>query len=288
MCLPGNAIYARVKILKRLVTLTASSSGEQFGNYKSSLQYSPVIITTSHNLFFMIATASDVFNHIPQFHVYFRTVRKNLRDTLHVVQTSPVSGYIQPVGFVLDKLYWFPFNNNASYRLVLPAEHVVMTSVPWMHLAKPIDCLIHLYLFSECRKEGEKLIWKRCCGHELTPEVYNTTLVIRLHGKSFYLNRGFKMVYTLHPWFKSPKRLSNGMFNCSVSYYRDFKEHMHCNLKQECEGREDEGGHCSFTNQACNGSVATTNKCIHLYGKRLLKLPQEPDTVSTSFLLTEE
>ena len=277
-----------MKLLKGLVTLRAISSGEQIGQYKSSLPYSPVIITASHKLFFIIATASDVFNHIPQFHIYFRAVRKNLRDSLHIVQTSPVSGYIQPVGLVLEKLYGFPIYNNASYRLVLPAEHVVMTSIQWMLLGGPFYCQTHLYLFSELGKQGDQLIWRRCRGHELTPEVYNTSLVIRFQGKYGDSNRGFKMVYTFHAQFKSPKRLPNGMFNCSVSYYRDFKEHVHCNLKQECEGREDEGGHCTFSSQACNGSVATTNKCLHLYGKSLLKLPREKDTVMTSFLSAEE
>ena len=277
-----------MKLLKGLVKLMAISSGEQIGKYKAGLQYSPVIITTSHKLFFIITTAPNVFNHCPQFHIYFRTVRKNLRDTLHVVQNSPVSGYIQPVGLVLEKLYGFPLNNNASYRLVLPAEHVVMTSLQWMHLVEALNCHTHLYLFSELRKQGGQLIWKRCRGHELTPEVYNTTLVISFQGRYSHSNRGFKMVYTFHAQFKYPKRLPNGMFNCSVSYYRDFKEHVHCNLKQECEGREDEGGDCSFSSQACNGCVATTNKCLHLYGKSLLKLPQETNTVITSFLSAEE
>ena len=271
--LSGNAIYARLKLLKRFVQIYAYDriyTGIQGMYTYSSLQrYSPVFMTSSHHLFFEIDAPPVCFSNTPFFRVYFRAVKKGLRDSLHVVHTSSLSGYIQPVGLVPEALYGIALINNATYRLVPPAGHVVMTSLQWMYLITDFACWQHLYLFAQFKGGGKQLIWKKCRGHDVTPEVYNTTLVIRFQGRSRESSRGFKLVYTFHPWIRSPKKQPNGRFNCSVSYYRDFKEHVHCNHQQECEGREDEGGHCSFSSQACNGSVTTTNKCLHLYGKSL-------------------
>ena len=274
MCLSGNAIYLRVRVLKKFVKVLvyerAFKRVEELYTYKSSQRYSPVILTSSHDLFFKIKAPADYVSKTPFFRVYFRAVKKSLRDSLHVVHTSSLSGYIQPVGLVPEASYGIALTNNATCRLVPPAGHVVMTSVQWMYLITDFACWQHLYLFAQFKGGGEQLIWKKCRGHEVKPEIYNTTLVIRFQGRSRKSTRGFKIMYTFHPWIKSPKKQPNGMFNCSVPYYREFKEHVHCNHQQECEGREDEGGHCSFSSQACNGSVATTNKCLHLYGKCLL------------------
>ena len=257
--------------MKKYVTAVLREKEVKYtaGAYFPGNTHSPVVITSSNRLFFRIMTRPDCFNHTTQFRVYFRAVRKSLAKSLHVVHTSPTSGYIQPVGLVPGTSYGFSINSNAMYRLVLPAGHVVMTSLPQMRLVPPNarKCQIHLFLFSEAKGEGEKLIWKRCRLNNTTPEVYTTTLVIRFRGHPVESNCGFKFVYTFHSWVQSPQKMADGMFNCSVSYYQDFKEHVHCNLYQECEGREDEGGHCSFSNTVCDGSVATKNKCLHSYGE---------------------
>ena len=268
----GNAIYARVDILKDRVTVSPferrKTPKPNFAKYTTRYTYcSPVLITSSHNLLLYIEISQRSFGNTPQFRVYFRAVGKSLRDSLHVVHTSPVSGYVQPVGLVPGTLYGYALYSNATYRLVPQDRQTVMTSLHQMQLSTFPPCSTKLSLFSESTSEGEKLLWKRCNGHEITPEVYNTSLVIRFQGHSADSGRGFKLFYTFHSWSQSPQKLPNGMFNCSVLYYQDFKVHMHCNLQQECEGREDEGGHCPFSSSACNGSLATKNKCIHLHGK---------------------
>ena len=234
--------------------------------YSKHLRYSPVIITHSNKLYFRIETEPHCITDEAQFRIYFRAVERRLRDSLHVVHTSPVSGYIQPVGLVPHKFYGFSLSNNASYRLTLPEGHVVMTSVQRMHLVTTTTGRVTLSLRSESTSEGQKLLWSKCHGYGLTPEVYNFTLVVGFQGNPRKSQGGFKLLYTFHNWSYSPQKLSSGMFNCSVSYYQDFKKHLHCNLQQECDGREDEGGHCHFSSEACNGSVAIKNKCLHVYG----------------------
>ncbi|PVD27178.1 hypothetical protein C0Q70_12332 [Pomacea canaliculata] len=73
--------------------------------------------------------------------------------------------------------------------------------------------------------------------------------------------KGFKMIYSLHPVHEAPAKLDSGLWDCSVTPYNKFKQHLECNLEQECQGGEDEGSHCPFSSPSCNGSVAVANKC---------------------------
>ena len=235
-------------------------------------EYSPIVLTRSNTLDFVIKTKPQCRSTPPQFRIYYQAIRKGLTDALHVVHTSPVSGYVQPVGLVPGKPYGFALGTDARYHLVLPDGQVVMTSIQLIQLTRTRHCRAYLVLYSRSTDGQESLLWKTCHKTDIATRVYQTSLLIRFKVKSFSSNRGFKLLYTFHLQSQSPHKLPTSMFNCSVSHYSDFKEHLDCNLKQECEGREDEGGHCSFSSQRCNGSVAVNSKCIDFYGKILSKL----------------
>ncbi|KAK7486160.1 hypothetical protein BaRGS_00022626, partial [Batillaria attramentaria] len=105
------------------------------------------------------------------------------------------------------------------------------------------------------------------CGKLVVPaEVYTDVLEIHFHSHdhrkcSLEAFTGFKMLFSFHPVFERPVKLESGLFDCSVPYYSSFRQHVDCNLRQECRGSEDEGSHCPFSSQACNGSVAVRDKC---------------------------
>ena len=235
-------------------------------------EYTPVILTRSNTLKFLIRTKPQCGSTPPQFRIYYQAIRKGLTDALHVVHTSPVSGYVQPVGLVPGKPYGFALGTDARYHLVLPEGQVVMTSIRLMQLTRTIHCRAYLVVYSRSTDGQETLLWKTCHKTGIATRVYQTSLLIRFKVKSYTSNQGFKLLYTFHLQSQSPHKLPTSMFNCSVSHYPDFKEHLDCNLKQECEEREDEGGHCSFSSQRCNGSVTANSKCIDFYGKILSKL----------------
>ena len=267
--LEGNAVYARIDILKRCMATDAReesrvskvSTTYQFGDV-----YSPVFVTRGNTLYFVIRTSPRCLTQTGHFRIYFRAVRKGLRDALHAVHTSPLSGYVQPVGLVPDKPYGFALGIDSSHRLALPSGHVVMTSIQLMHLTSNPRCGPVLVLYSVSKGGQKSLLWKTCHWSTVTADVYTTTLLVHFRAKAFKSDRGFTLLYTFHSTPQSPRKLPSGMFNCSVSFYEDFDEHLHCNLRHECERREDEGGHCSFSSQACSGAVAVGNKCIHFYG----------------------
>jgi hypothetical protein len=69
------------------------------------------------------------------------------------------------------------------------------------------------------------------------------------------------MLFSFHDNSKTPEKLESGMFQCNTSFYEDLHHHLHCNLEVECEGGEDEGSHCPFSNTECGGMVASGGKC---------------------------
>nr|KAG5696633.1 hypothetical protein BaRGS_034094 [Batillaria attramentaria] len=68
------------------------------------------------------------------------------------------------------------------------------------------------------------------------------------------------MLFSFHLDTEAPRKLENGLFDCSLPHYTSFKQHLECNLELECQNGEDEEN-CPFSSPACNGSVAFNNKC---------------------------
>ncbi|KAK7482380.1 hypothetical protein BaRGS_00026399, partial [Batillaria attramentaria] len=108
------------------------------------------------------------------------------------------------------------------------------------------------------------LLWRKCGFHLIQPEVFDTNLTIVFFSAG--RGRGFKMLFSYHPKPQSPRKLSSGLFNCTVTYFSTFKHHVECNLKQECQGREDEHGYCPFSSPFCKGEVAaSSHKCYKYF-----------------------
>ena len=70
------------------------------------------------------------------------------------------------------------------------------------------------------------------------------------------------MSFSFHADSEAPRTLASGLFACNDRRYVSFKQHVHCNLRTECEGGEDEGSHCSFSSPACRGAVDAGGKCF--------------------------
>ena len=57
---------------------------------------------------------------------------------------------------------------------------------------------------------------------------------------------------------------SSGKFNCTL-HYRDFDEHLACNVRRECVGREDEPESCPFTSHLCHHNEALYLQVSHYW-----------------------
>ena len=71
----------------------------------------------------------------------------------------------------------------------------------------------------------------------------------------------FKLLFSFHAEHKVPPKLSSSLYNCSVDYYPRFRMHLDCNIYIECDDGRDESGHCPYSSPACDGWVASYQKC---------------------------
>ena len=108
------------------------------------------------------------------------------------------------------------------------------------------------------------------CIDYIPPRTFKGTMLV-IHAESSvqveYIpssKNSMNMTYSFHPPLAAPSMLSSGLFNCSVSHYAIFQQHLDCNLERECQGGEDEGGHCPFSSPLCDGWVDAQGKCYFL------------------------
>ena len=95
----------------------------------------------------------------------------------------------------------------------------------------------------------------------------------------------FKLVYSFHVKSKAPRKLSSGLYNCSVDDYWRFRQHLDCNLKVECEDGRDESGPCPVTSPACRPWGASGHKCFKFVSKEtLLSLDLGDESMMTKTL----
>ena len=123
-----------------------------------------------------------------------------------------------------------------------------------------LDALLLPSRTDRCAKEG-----RRCAeyndAHCPLPlhAVYTTgvTMILKfLELKTTIKYQDFKKfkpqaLFSFHPLSAAPQRaLADGTWNCSVTHYDAFAEHLTCDLFRDCQGGEDERG-CPYASPSC-------------------------------------
>ncbi|PVD27183.1 hypothetical protein C0Q70_12337 [Pomacea canaliculata] len=196
-----------------------------------------------------------------EFQIHFEAVEKNILYTLPIVFTSPTSGYVTSYGFEDGKQY--PCGTNATRLITAPDNYVTMISFTKVHLdvrdfISPGSDVLSVYKINDT---GSLVLLKEIYALQKSSPMVQTNIFLRLLKKSRMYGDGFKLLFTFHPSSLAPRRLDNGLWDCSVPHYNTFKQHLECNLEQECHEGQDEGSHCPYSSPACNGSVAVGRKC---------------------------
>jgi len=92
------------------------------------------------------------------------------------------------------------------------------------------------------------------CG-ELPPappaKIYNmTNLYLRFVTNDDLQYTGFRLQFSFHKESALPEQLSDGRWNCSVPHWPDFRQHLPCNLLNDCLEGQDELD-CPYTSPLC-------------------------------------
>ena len=192
---------------------------------------------------------------------------------LDIVHMSNISGYIiplAPTGYSLRR-------RSIAGTLTVPMGHIVMISfgifkihhrcflrvlLQWKEQQKP-----HLDHKESIAVDFERLV-RSYHTSQIKIEVFLTNEI-----PGDFSTSCLKIIFSYHPENSVPQRLSNALYNCSVDDYWTFQQHLDCNLKVECEDGRDEAEHCPYSSKACQGLVASHNKC---YRYLVFKTPVHP------------
>ena len=180
---------------------------------------------------------------------------------LDIVHTSNISGYLvprAPTGYSIQR-------RGITGTLKVPTGHIVMIS---FNIFKTHHTCFQRILLQWKEQQKEPLDCKQSIAvdYERSVRSYNTSQIkinVFLNNKvpGDFSNLCLKIIFSFHLEDSVPQRLSNTLYNCSVDDYWKFQQHLDCNLKVECEDGRDEAGHCPFSSPACQGLVASHNKC---------------------------
>ena len=240
------------------------------GNFSKS----PVFFSRSNTVVVKCSSQKHTYKYMPAvlpvFEIVFKSTPQQLWSRMTPVFTSKKAGFVTSPGFDVTRPYdLFP---DAWCNITIPDHHVVMVSFPHFALrSRNVNPLLfghHNFVrLSEVTLTG--LVQKQHTFSQteyISPRLYHSAmLTIRFKSEKsdwdVELRSGVNMSFSFHPQLSAPGLLTTGLFNCSVPHYTSFQQHLHCNLKQDCEGGEDEGAHCPFSSPHCKGWVEAGGKC---------------------------
>ena len=165
---------------------------------------------------------------------------------------SPLfTGYVQTPGF--DGISKRVLGMDSWLEIDVPMDHIVMIS--FVHIDLPPVSVesnlgaIGVYTGSLSECDRQQYIDTK---FRPDPEVYDTrALFVHFYTNQIpYDTRGFQMLFSIHNSSARPEKLSEGKWNCSVSFWSDFRQHFPCNLHGDCaDGRDEED--CPYTSTSC-------------------------------------
>ena len=207
-------------------------------------RYRPSVFISTTNQLYMY-----YFNR-PQLRIQFRAVKLGY----DIKYTSNHSGVVtmwhqEGFGTVCD-------------HIKAPLGHIIMVSFRENRCKSPVQ--LHFMESGSIRKTVDSFYKDR----NGLSKVYNASrldLCVYLDTISPGPLACFKLLFSFHPEHKVPQRLSSSLYNCSVDYYPRFRMHLDCNFDVECEDGRDESGHCPFSSAACDGWVASYQKCYRRF-----------------------
>ena len=217
--------------------------------------------TLRFHLIILFYPQETFFQSLSELCILFLATQHQLRTKLRVVPVSERSGYVTPPGYPFTPA---PANMKALLTLCVPRHQSIMLSfLPHLNL-HPQHRPYPLARVTLSNIRSNKTVSSTGEVQYIPKDLYDGC--VNINFTTYAIKESFKIYYSFHPWDARPYKSHSGMSSCSVPYYASFKDHLHCNLKQECEGREDEGGHCPFSSPACDGDMAVAGtKCFSLH-----------------------
>ena len=165
------------------------------------------------------------------------------------------TGYVQTPGWDGQTIY--PSYMDSWARVVVPATRWVMFSLIIDVQFKTTCSKDRVTLYrgnasSSVATEAEEII--KVCDANGCPTLIKTD-VLYVHfvsgeRDSGVPKTGFKLLFSFHNQSALLREVQPCLWNCSVPFWPDFRQHFPCNAWSECWGHEDEV-ECPYSSEAC-------------------------------------
>jgi hypothetical protein len=200
------------------------------------------------------------------FLIRFRSSNVNLRDNFEVDFDRETNyGVLNIVGFGQHLRSSYPFPMNLMHSFNVPQGFAILISFPYFDVedeypvrsgfgGKTFVCHDYVELSTSSPDEPKLIVvWRRCGAQWINASLYQQPVYIRFYADSRFASDGFKLLFSFHNASMSAIQSADGSFNCS-KHYDTFRQHVDCNLRQECQGGEDEHHGCPY-NKADHDSL---------------------------------
>jgi hypothetical protein len=193
----------------------------------------------------------------------------NLRDNFEVAFDQETNyGVLNIVGFGQQPYPDYPSKINPTHSFDLPQGFAIMISFPYFDVESEKSVLsgfggrtlicsdyveLSTYTYSPGAEPKLHVVWRRCGAQQINASVYQQPVHIRFVSDFVYEGDGFELLFSFHNASMSAIQSADGSFDCSRNY-DSFRRHLDCNLRQECQGGEDEHRGCPY-NKADHDSL---------------------------------
>lgn len=176
-------------------------------------------------------------------------------------RSSP--GYIQTPG--LDRGQPYPLVMSSWIHVSVPPEHALMVSFSSMDVggrqSSCHDDKVTLHLRDRLDVLRDKLTLEYCYDVIPDPQLYRVDFLNVEFSSDYYgENSGFRLRFSFHNASSLLHKTSEGRWNCSVTYWSDFRHHFPCNLMSDCAAGEDELN-CPYTGVCGPGFLTISGRC---------------------------
>ena len=154
----------------------------------------------------------------------------------------------------------YPPKLNSSAMIRLPREYIsLMVSFEIFALKYESECIT---FFQEVNLTTTlyNVLLTVCGTDRVKTQIFSVSLRTEFASDLQITTLGFKMLFSFHTKEDEPRFARTGRYNCTSRNYELFKQHVECNLHEECENSEDELG-CWYTSTNCKGAIAYENRC---------------------------
>ena len=135
-------------------------------------------------------------------------------------------------------------------EVIAPPDYVIM--VTYLVAMAASGAVVCVEGYALCPQNNNTYAGDIDCAAVPLHSVLRTSVVSLYVYSEALGNYNHTFLFSFHAQSAVPQLLHDDTWNCSVTYYDEFADHLACDLFRDCQGGEDERD-CPYVSSACGG-----------------------------------